>query len=264
MLAKALKGEIPFENCAFQPKINGNRCRAHIYSDHCILYSRQDNVINSVPHINVALVQNTGACVLDGELYKHGWSLEKIRSVVGRTINLHPEQEQIEYHVFDTISDTIQMERLEHLTFILAEHKHIKRVQTEYGAQDNLAKYLYKFLSQGYEGIIIRNLDAMYEKKKSSNLLKYKPTQAGTFKIIGFNEEVSIEGFPKQALGSLVCEAENGLKFRVGTGFTRNQRDSLWAGRRGLYKMRAKVKYQYLTDNGIPMHTVFIGLKEAQ
>ena len=87
-----------------QPKLDGERCRA-ICRGHekPILLSSTESIITSVPHINKALQKKCFHGELDGELYIKGMDFDDISSIVSRTVNLHPDYEQMEYHIFDIV-----------------------------------------------------------------------------------------------------------------------------------------------------------------
>jgi DNA ligase-1 len=84
-------------------------------------------------------------------------------------------------------------------------------------------------IEKGFEGIMIKDPNAMYECKRSASWLKMKPfievsltvleTEEGTGKNLG-------------KMGALVCEGtEDGklIKVNVGSGFTDEDRDEFWS-----------------------------------
>ena len=120
------------------------------------------------------------------------------------------------------------------------------------------------FIEQGYEGIILRHKDGLYERKKSVMMMKLKPTKKDEYKIIGYKEEISKDGIAKNALGALVCVDKDNHSFRVGTGrlLTRHNREELWRRKDELLGEVLVVKYQHLTDNKkIPYSPVALEIK---
>ena len=90
------------------------------------------------------------------------------------------------------------------------------------------AMYNKSAIENGYEGIMIKDLDAAYECKRSVSWLKLKPfievsltvveTEEGTGKNVG-------------RMGALVCEGEDDgrlIRVNVGSGFTDQQRHDFW------------------------------------
>jgi len=246
-----------------QPKLDGERCRALFTPSGVILLSSEENVIFSVPHINEQLegewIEGTE---LDGELYLHDSTFEQIHSVVGRTVNLHPDYKKMQYHIFDLVDERPQFKRTIDLKYY-HEQNDLKNVTyvPSYIAEnfDEVISYYNELISLGYEGIIVRHVDAPYVRKRSIYMMKFKPKKQDTYKIIGWNEEVSKDGDPKGTLGSLVCVGSDGTEFAVGTGFTHVQRADLWAAREKLFGKEAVVSYQHITSGKkVPRFPVFV------
>jgi len=258
-----------WERIIVQPKINGLRCRAvRTPSGEWVLYSSQANVFRSVPHINRALQElQGGPDVLDGELYIHGESFQNICSLVKRD-NLHPNHERVEYHVFDSIDlYKLQMDRLWNIITYLPRSKSIVLVLSDNvdNKPDNIRRYLDEYMSVGYEGIILRNPKGLYDLRRSSNLIKLKPTKQDTYPIICGFEAISQEGVFKNMLGGLVLQDKDGNAFKCGAGcFTHDERRSIWADRESLHNKIATIKYPALSDGGIPLQSVLILIEEKK
>jgi ATP-dependent DNA ligase len=92
--------------------------------------------------------------------------------------------------------------------------------------------------------------------------MKFKPKKEDIYEIIGANEEISIYGVPKGALGALVVKSDDGTPFQVGSGFTREDRETLWKDVQSLTGKKVKVKYQHLTDRHVPRFPVFVEVIE--
>lgn len=135
---------------------------------------------------------------------------------------------------------------------------------------------------QGFEGTMLRSPDGKYKAGRSTVkeniLLKVKAFTDAEARVIGFvekqtnNNEAQEDAFGltkrsshkdgKQAagtLGALVVASQDGVSFNIGTGFTAEQRDSIWANQ--TTHMGQMVKYKYF-DHGVkekPRHPVFLG-----
>lgn len=253
-----------------QPKINGNRCRCEGLYDGTtcppILRSSEANVIKSVPLINQVLRDlGIGWAEFDGELYSHGMKLQDIRSIVGRTVNLHPDHKRMEYHIFDIINDDPFKKRAAKLDTLRAETYRegvadkIKVVQTYRCLTDQeLDRHIGGFLEGGYEGVIFRHPDGMYERRKSRWIMKYKPRKRGIFEVIGMTEEYDKDGFAKARLGALWCKTKEGVHFKVGTGFSAAER-SVYYEDGTVIGQFINVKYQEWTKDRKPFHAVYAG-----
>uniref|UniRef100_A0A6M3K040 Putative DNA ligase domain protein n=1 Tax=viral metagenome TaxID=1070528 RepID=A0A6M3K040_9ZZZZ len=255
-----------------QPKLDGERCRAIVggatpSSYLRLLLSSEQNIIESVPHINEALDKLDFLDELDGELYIHGASFEEIHSIVGRTVNIHPDYKSMEFHIFDKVDpEASQVKRISDL----AKHSHYFKppliVVPTYTANnlDEIMSIYDRICNMGYEGIIVRHLMAPYIRRRSLYMLKFKPKKDDWYKVIGYKEEVDKDGNPKDRLGALVCVGNDETVFSVGSGLTEDDRRALWNSRETLKGKLCHVQYQHLTSGkGVPRFPVFVEVIEA-
>ena len=83
----------------------------------------------------------------------------------------------------------------------------------------------------GYEGVMIKDVDAPYECKRTHAWLKAKPFIEITLKVVDVEEGT---GRNEGRLGAVIVEGEDdGYNYRLncGSGFTDSQRDEYWAER---------------------------------
>jgi ATP-dependent DNA ligase len=185
----------------------------------------------------------------DGELYIHGESFETIHSIVSRTTNIHPDFHRMEYHLFDVVhTDKPQIERLAIFTKIKEYVRPPLRITPVEicNTLDEIIEVYRNYVSIGYEGIIVRHLYAPYTRKRSIYMMKFKPKKKDRYPVVGYKEEMSINGEPKGRLGAVICE-KDGEQFSVGTGFTDIERELYWAQRDKLIGQICEVEYQCLT-----------------
>jgi len=244
-----------------QPKYDGERCRGIPLADKkYMLLSSQENPFFSVPHIVNYLSSLNLNIELDGELYCHGQSFESIHSIVSRTKNIHSDHENIKYHIFDYVSDEIQAVRINKLSKLNLESSctTVAPFSICYTLKDIMNTYDL-LLNKGYEGIIVRHLEAPYVRKRSIYMMKLKPKKSDTYKIIGWEEEFTINKEPKDRLGALILTDEEGNIFNAGSGFTAEARNSLWLQRKTLIGKYARITYQHLTaKRKVPRFPIFV------
>lgn len=234
-----------------QPKLEGDRLRTPIQDNNIHILSSGGKERISVPHI-YREIQATGwnNIELDGELYKQGMKHSEIRSIVSRTKNLHPNYDQMEYHIYDIISSERQFNRLDQLTQLLwnAPFSHIKLVPSLLVDNlDSLQKIYKNFLQQGYEGIIIRHPSAPYTRRKVTTLLKLKPRVSELFEIVDVIEEQDKHKNHKGTFGAFVCKTSEGTLFSVGSGPTNYQRAILWQNQNAFIGRFVKIRFQDYT-----------------
>lgn len=241
-----------------QPKLDGDRCRAIFDgSGNVTLLTSEENEVTSVPHIKYALERLQLTHVeLDGELYTHGMLHQDIRSIVGRTRNLSSDFTSMQYHVFDIVNQDFQLQRLKDVKALLSNvGPEIEVVQFELAHNvEQIMQLMTDYNEMGYEGVIVRHPFGQYVRKRSTQIMKFKPRKEDYYTIVGFNEEISIEGIPKNSLGSFICQDDQGTSFSVGSGpaLTKEARASLWAERRSLLGKQVRVKYQHLSKDHVP------------
>lgn len=180
-----------------QPKLDGQRCIAIKQNNKVTLWTRTRKQILSVPHIIEqleTLLKGMNDFFLDGELYLHGKdNFEEIMSAVRKQKPSQASQ-QIEFHVYDceflgkqtqSFADRIQL-----LLNLKIKSKNVKTVKT-FSCQTLISvEDMQKgFISDGYEGLMIRNADGVYKcGKRSTELLKMKTFDDAEFTIVGFEK----------------------------------------------------------------------------
>lgn len=136
---------------------------------------------------------------------------------------------------------------------------------------------------QGWEGVMLRKPESIYKFGRSTVregiLLKVKRfmddeaiitdvieqmenTNEAKKDAFGRTERSSAKDgmVPKGTLGALSC-IWNGIAFDIGTGFTQQQRDSLWARRPSLIGKKVTFKFQGTGTHGAPRFPVFLGIR---
>ncbi|MBU2249239.1 MAG: hypothetical protein KKD77_21000 [Gammaproteobacteria bacterium] len=260
---RLLKWEPPY---ICQPKLDGERCRALVsFYGTVTLFSSEENVITSVPHINKAISRalRYNDVELDGELYIHGASFEEIHSIVGRTVNLSPDHREVKLYVFDLVSDQPQAKRFNELNKIEFPPELVRVPTILAWNLEEIMRLNDRYLNEGYEGIVVRHFEAPYIRRRSTFMMKFKPKRSDIYQVVGFKEEIDKNGKPKGRLGALVCQGGDGTQFSVGSGLTEEQRVNLWLTRDSLTEHDVKVAYQHLTSlQGVPRFPVFVELVE--
>ena len=88
------------------------------------------------------------------------------------------------------------------------------------------------FLAEGHEGIIIRDQYGTYKQGRSTIneqlLIKLKPEDISIATITGFEQLVDIHGKCREKLGALRVVSPGFNPFKIGTGFTKDQRKCIW------------------------------------
>lgn len=197
---------------------------------------------------------------LDGELYSDELTFEEIVSACRKQSG--ERNLNIQYHVYDIVEPNKPFyERsveLQTLTQGLRYTRFVKTLNVE--NRDEVLHHHDKFVNDGYEGIIIRNKKSKYETKRSYNLQKLKNFQDDEFVIVDIREATGNDS------GTAIVQCKN------------NQEDTFWVRPRGTREYRAEilkqkdlfqgqlltVRYQNLTDKGIPRFPVGIAVRNYE
>ena len=104
-------------------------------------------------------------------------------------------------------------------------------------------------VAQGFEGIMIKDVDAPYECKRSTFWMKWKPVMSVDLTVIGMEEGT---GRNEGRLGALICEgvdSERHIRVNVGSGLTDSDRDVFWADRNRILGHLVEVQADAVTQN---------------
>ncbi len=261
--------------CYVQPKLNGVRCLSNLQSADPSMMSRNGKPIHKFAHIReeigfILQKAKMKGFYLDGEIFKPGLSLQQISGASRKEKDdLRKEIDSVmEYHVYDCFytenkgwSFTERNAFLVKLLKQCAPH-HIKIVQTIHvGNEKEALKYYEKWLKQGYEGMMFRNSDSPYHiGYRSTDLQKYKPFTDAEFVIVGAHEGTGNDA------ETVVweCLTKDKKKFSVKPEGDRETRKWYWKNRKKYIGKKLTVKYQELSDDGIPIFPVGIAIRDYE
>lgn len=250
-----------------QPKLDGHRCIAQFNDGKTTLWSRTRKPIKSVPHI-VHAFEEVGACEsFDGELYNHDYhnNFEELSSKIRQE---EPAEgcEIIQYHIYDVPTSLNESNELrnkylqEHVKVQFQNHPQIHIVETlVVNNEDELMEAFDHFVAQGYEGCMVRNMDAKYVYKRSYDLQKIKEFDDSEFEIVGVKVGTK---------GSMAGKAVFTCKLNETETFDCKMKGSLdeltkYANDPSLAIGRIlTVKYQGFTKYGVPRFPVGLRFRE--
>ena len=235
-----------------QRKYNGNRCLAVIENGEVSLWSRKQKRILGMPHIEAAyreaFARLEGVTILDGELYRHGWSLQKISGFC-RKEGTKPGFRQIKHVVYDLpSSDEPEHKRRADLAFLFAavDSDCLELAPTEVITMREAVKPTHDaYVSEGYEGAILRNLEGKYAAgKRSYDLVKVKDFKELEFPIVDISEGRG--KFAGKAI--FTCRAENGKEFDCCAPGT----------------LKDRAEFFERTEDGMPSHGVGLVVRDYE
>jgi DNA ligase-1 len=264
-----------------EPKLDGVRCLMTVIpSDsgeiNVIAFSRNGKVFDNFTHIEdqirdnfLKLVRTAGTSnlsmgfVLDGEVI--GNSFQELMRQARRKTNAQADDSV--FNVFDIIPleafreghwnaqltkriailDSIRpvvdnMANVELLPHIMVD------LDTAAG-KDQLERYAQDNVKAGFEGIMIKEMQAPYVCKRSTDWMKWKPVCDFDLTVIGIEEGT---GKHEGRMGALVCcgiDDGKEISVNVGSGYTDEERQSYWDNKDSVIGRTAVVMADAVTQN---------------
>jgi DNA ligase-1 len=225
-----------------QPKIDGVRLLVSNKGG----ISRTGKIVPGTEYLGIGLKDGE---YLDGECYDPSKSFEEITSL----FKTNPKS--LEFRVFDYF-DTNRP----NLTF--DERIYRVTVETKWVKSKSDLDAVHKaYVDAGYEGTMIREASSIYEIGKRSNyLLKHKDFKTDEYMVVGVRECTGKD------VGTPVweCITEDGHGFTVRPEGTQEKRRDMFKNSSKYMNKMLTVKYQNLTELGIPRFPVGIAFRDYE
>ncbi len=196
--------------------------------------------------------------VLDGELYIHGIELQDIVSCVKKHNENTPK---LKFYIFDVPSDKeweFRCNDLEEIEKAIEDLElgSIEVVTNEFAADEPQAReIMLKYMEEGYEGLMLRNLEGKYEwNNRSRNLQKWKDFEETEAFVLSFSEDNNDEAV-------LLAQLPSGATFGVKMRGTHEYRHKLNGP--NFIGSWITVRYQQLTKDGVPQFPTGIAVRDC-
>jgi len=261
---KKVKGKKLLEH-----KLDGVRCLTVIdYESRTVVqYTRNGKVLENFGHITKALEDNLDnfgrSYILDGEIMSG--SFQDLMKQVHRKSNV--EATDAVLHLFDILplsefksGESVMGQRrrsnmLKTFANIFADTGCIELVPQVEVDLDTLVgeiefkEFNKKAIEAGFEGVMLKSIDASYVCKRDTAWLKLKPFIEVSLEIKDVEEGT---GRNEGRLGAIICEGvDDGktIRVNVGSGFTDDDRDSYWRERTDIIGHVVEVRADAVTQN---------------
>lgn len=255
-------------------KLDGVRVLAVISVNSSVtLYSRNGKVFDNFAMIENQLFELANHIrgklggymnvVLDGEIV--GESFQSLMKQAHRKSDA--QTDNMVYHVFDfipldkfeqgvfNVGLSSRLDALEKLHDLFQDTDCLRVVpglnvdlDTSQG-HDIMDRFAKTAVDTGYEGIMIKDLNAGYKCTRNSAWMKWKPTITLDLSIVGFEEGT---GRNQGRLGAIICEGvdnERRISVNVGSGFSDSDRDSFYSRRMDLLGHVVEIEADAVTQN---------------
>ena len=252
-------------------KLDGVRVLALCSKNRVTLYSRNGKEFENFPDIQEQLnqikhrisLETKGPFVLDGEIV--GESFQALMKQAQRKSDV--KTKDMIYYIFDVIplaefeSGFWNAQQHKRTLMLNINQEHIESepnlrvmpgmdvdLSTAEG-QDIMRRFANDAVVDGYEGIMIKDIGAPYECKRSSFWMKWKPVMTVDLNIVGFEEGT---GRNQGRLGAIICEGTDNdrlIRVNVGSGLSDVNRDEYWHSRDDLLGRVVEVAADAVTQN---------------
>jgi DNA ligase-1 len=252
-----------------EPKLDGVRVITVINAENRTVtqFTRNGKVLENFSHITESLEKNIDlferSFVLDGEMVSS--SFQALMTQVHRKENVQAQDARL--MLFDILplsefqlGKSVMGQRrrtnlLRSMKSIFNEVGHIDIIdQIEVDLDTYVGELEFKEFNKnavenGYEGIMIKDIDAKYECKRSHSWLKQKPFIEVSLEVVNVEEGT---GRNVGRLGALVCSGSDDTKqitVNVGSGFSDDQRGDFWNTRNSIAGQIVEIRADAITMN---------------
>lgn len=258
-------------------KIDGLRCIIYLGDDGKLHTSSRgatnydSAMFEILTHpVLIKLFKNNKGLMLDGECYHHGYTLQQINSIA-RTQKVAKDLEILQFYWYDIVDLNNPFKaRLAKMQSIAAELKEygseiswepdrmfkenelrIQFVpQVEVSGWDNMMKLHNEYVSEGWEGLVIRDPEKPYKPNgRTNDMIKIKKYQSEEFLIIGY--ELGLRGSEDMVF---ILETSDGIKFKAKPHGDREQKQWYIDNfEQECLNKYAITKFFYLSDDRVPL-----------
>lgn len=227
----------------------------------------------------IKLFKNNKGLMLDGECYHHGYTLQQINSIA-RTQKVAKDLEVLQFYWYDIVDlNNPFKSRLAKMKSIVEELKEYgseigwepDRVfkenelriqfvpQVEVSGWDNMMKLHNEYVSEGWEGLVIRDPERPYKPNgRTNDMIKIKIYKDDCFKVIG--KEAGLRGSEDMVF---IMEMPDGRIFKAKPFGDREQKEEYWINFDKKYKGHiGECKFFYYSDDGIPLQPAFKAFRD--
>ena len=249
-LANVYREGVDLDRYWVSEKLDGVRA----YWDGERLLSRKGNRINAPPWF----VEHFPRVPLDGELWMGRGAFERLSGAVRRQRPDDAQWREIRFMVFDLPSSPgtfdRRLQRLREMFGTIASPYVALVEQFRVADRAELMETLDRVVAGGGEGLMLHRGSSLYTAGRGDDLLKLKTHEDAEAAVVG---HLPGKGRLTGMLGALLVETPEGLRFRLGTGFSDEER-------RNPPPLGATVTYKYYgrTRNGVPRFASFLRVRD--
>lgn len=207
--------------------------------------------------------------ILDGELYKHGKSLQQISGAARLEKNAY-DCDWLQYYLYDIMIPKVPFKERIKILVELAKELHIGFdpyhkfnegdlqfqivPQVKVSGYDNIIKLHNKYVEEGWEGVVVRDPNADYKfGSRGNQMIKFKMYKDDCFIVTGI--EPGLRGSEDMVF---ILETKDGKQFKAKPLGDRLVKEEYWNNFEIKYKgLIGECKFFYYSDDGVPLQPAF-------
>jgi len=260
-----------------QMKMDGMRFNAIVKDGTCEFRSRNGKQLHLLGHLEQEFINfaNGNNIVFDGELlvmfdgdmqFADRQTGNGILNKANKGTISESEAKLVHASLWDMIpyddfiggkSSIAYMHRWRTIQALVELQPSGKRIHSVFSKEvatlDEANELFQELLAEGHEGIILKDMNGVWEDKRSKSQIKFKGELECDLKIVAIQDG---QGKYEGMIGAILCESSDGIvKVSVGSGFTDYQRKTL--GDEIIGKIAA-IKYNMMIVNKQGEHSLFL------
>jgi DNA ligase-1 len=222
----------------------------------------------------IKLFKDNPGLILDGEAYHHFWTLQQLNSVA-RTQKTAKDLDILQFYWYDIVDTNSTFDERWafmndikdqlNLTFEPEREFELGELRIQFVPQqlisgyDNMMKLHNEFVSEGWEGVVIRDPDKVYRPNgRTNDMIKIKKYRDDTFKVVDY--ELGLRGSEDMVF---IMELPDGRTFKAKPLGDRSQKEEYVENFDSLYKGHiGECKFFYYSDDGIPLQPAMRGFRD--
>jgi len=197
---------------------------------------------------------------LDGELWIARQLFSKVSGIVRQKRHNNKNWQQVKFMVFDLPNSKVTFSRrLAQISKLIAlsPSPYLKMIkQNRFNTEAQLMQQLNQVIIEGGEGLMLHRADALYQTKRSNDLMKLKRFEDAEATVLA---HLTGKGKYQAMLGALLVKNQEGVTFKIGGGFSDIERANP-------PPIGSIITYKYYgkTNNNVPRFASFLRIRTSE
>ena len=251
----------------------GTDNKLHTASRGAMNYDAAMCQILSHPKLIQLFKENPGI-ILDGECYHHGYTLQQL-SGIARTQKTAVDYDILQFYWYDIVDPNSTFdERWSYMQDLRDQYEFEFDPEKEFSSDelriqfvpqeevvgwDNIMKLHNQYVSEGWEGVVVRDPDKVYRPNgRTNDMIKVKIYKDDCFIVVG--KEAGLRGAEDMVF---IMQMKDGRTFKAKPFGDKLQKEEYWNNFEEKYKGHlGECKFFYYSNDGIPLQPAFKAFRD--